>query len=69
MFDTWDPMPTLNPLNEYRRINMSSDVMKQDVDEVGLVDGVLDQVVPKVHVVVLFTEVNSAMDVSKLAGY
>ena len=66
---TWDPMSTFYPLNKYRRINMGSDVVKQDVDEVGLVDGVLDQVVPKVHVVILLAKVDSPMNVGQLTGY
>ena len=66
---TWDPMSTLDPLNKYRGINMCSDVVKQDVDEVGLVDGVLDQVVPKVHVVILLAKVDCPMNVGKLTGY
>ena len=66
---TWDSMSTLYPLNKYRRINMGSDVVKQNVDEVGLVDGVLDQVVPKVHVVILLAKVDSPMNVGQLTGY
>ena len=61
-------MPALDPLDEDGWINVGSDVVQQDVDKVGLVDGVLDQVVPQVDVIVLLAEVDCPMNVRKLAG-
>jgi hypothetical protein len=37
-------LSTFNPLDEDGWINMGADVVKQDVDEVRLVDGVLNLV-------------------------
>ncbi len=66
--NTWDSVPALDPLNEDGRIHVSPDVVQQHVDEVRFIDGILDQVVPQVHVVVLLAEVDGAMNVCKLAS-
>lgn len=53
-------------LDEDGGVDVRADVVEEDVHEVGLVDGVVDQRSPQLLVVVLLAELHGAIDVRQL---